>query len=373
MVWTFLPTPLARGVIADLDPALTIYYCIDDLASSSREARKIVKSEQALFQSADLVFVTSERLRARAAQFSGAVHLFPFGVNLAVFQQSRERQEAAPADLAALPRPIVGYVGGLHQWVDQDLVAATASRLPHVSFALIGPEQTDVSRLKALPNVHLFGQRPHGELPRYVRGFDVGLVPYRITEYTANVYPTKLNEYLVMGIPVVATDLAEIRRFNGEHGDIVRIAATADGYAGEVSAAIAQTAAPSETARRIAVAESNSWERRLEKMSELIESELTARAARTTGWEDRIRLLYGAAKAGPARIAAILLAAYLLVFHTNVVWWMAEPLRISKRRRRRTRSSCLPAASANRARPAAASRREFPRPSSSTRPAWRRR
>jgi uncharacterized SAM-binding protein YcdF (DUF218 family)/glycosyltransferase involved in cell wall biosynthesis len=330
VVWTFLPTPLARAVINDLNPALTIYYCIDDLASSSRQARKIVKSEQALFKSADLVFVTSERLRARAAQFSSRVHLFPFAVNLAVFEKSREQNEAAPADLAALPRPVAGYVGGLHQWVDQDLIAAIATRLPGVSFALIGPEQTDVSRLKALPNVHLFGQRPHGELPRYVRGFDVGLVPYRITEYTANVYPTKLNEYLVMGIPVVATDLAEIRRFNAEHGDIVRVADSTGAYADAVGAAIKDAAPTAEVARRIAVAESNSWERRLEKMSALIESELDARASRTAGWEDRIRRLYGAAKAGPAKIAAALLITYLVVFHSNLVWWLAEPLRISQ-------------------------------------------
>jgi uncharacterized SAM-binding protein YcdF (DUF218 family)/glycosyltransferase involved in cell wall biosynthesis len=325
VVWTFLPTPLARAVIADIDPALTIYYCIDDLASSSREARKIVKSEQALFKSADLVFVTSERLRERAAEASSRVHLFPFAVNLAVFEKSREQNEAVPADLQALPRPVAGYVGGLHQWVDQDLLAAAAARLPHVSFALIGPEQTDVSRLKALPNIHFFGQRPHGELPRYVRGFDVGLVPYRITEYTANVYPTKLNEYLVMGKPVVATDLAEIRRFNAEHGDIVRIAGSADAYASEISDAVSAAAPPAGVARRIAVAESNSWERRLEKMSRLIDDEVRVRAAKTTGWEERIRRLYGA----PAKIAAAVLIAYLVIFQTNLVWWLAEPLQIS--------------------------------------------
>ena len=325
VVWTFLPTPLARAVIADIDPALTIYYCIDDLASSSREARKIVKSEQALFKSADLVFVTSERLRERAAEASSRVHLFPFAVNLAVFEKSREQNEAVPADLQALPRPVAGYVGGLHQWVDQDLLAAAAAKLPHVSFALIGPQQTDVSRLMALPNIHFFGQRPHGELPRYVRGFDVGLVPYRITEYTANVYPTKLNEYLVMGKPVVATDLAEIRRFNVEHGDIVRIAGSADAYAHEISDAVSAAAPPAGVARRIAVAESNSWERRLEKMSRLIDDEVNIRAAKSTGWEERIRRLYG----GPAKIAAAVLIAYLVVFQTNLVWWLAAPLRIS--------------------------------------------
>ena len=330
VVWTFLPTPLARALMADINGALTIYYCIDDLASSSREARKIVNSERELFKSADLVFTTSEKLRARAAEYSSRVHLFPFAVNLGVFQKSRQQGEPVPADLAALPRPIAGYVGGLHQWVDQELLAQVAAKLPDVSFALIGPEQTDVSRLKALPNVHFFGQRQHAELPRYVRGFDVGLVPYRITEYTANVYPTKLNEYLVMGIPVVATDLNEIRRFNGEHGNIVRIAPSADAYAAEVRAAVAAPAAAGEVARRIAVAESNSWERRLEQMSALIEGELDARAARTTGWEDRIRRLYGAAKAGPAKVAAALLIIYLLIFQTNLVWWIAEPLKISE-------------------------------------------
>ena len=328
VVWTFLPTPLARDLISAIGPALTIYYCIDDLASSSREARKIVKSEQALFRSADLVFVTSEKLRQRAAAASDRVHLFPFAVNLAVFQKSRENREAMPADLAALKRPVAGYVGGLHQWVDQDLLAAVAAKLPAINFALIGPEQTDVTRLKALPNVHLFGQRPHADLPRYVGGFDVGLVPYRITEYTANVYPTKLNEYLVMGIPVVATDLNEIRRFNSEHGALVHIADGADGFATAVKNAVAAVPLPSEVSRRIEVAESNSWERRLETMSALIDAELRLRMTRTAGWEDRLRRLYGAAKAGPAKIAAVALILYLLIFQSPLVWWLAEPLRV---------------------------------------------
>ena len=330
VVWTFLPTPLARDLIAAIGPALTIYYCIDDLASSSHEARKIAKSEQALFKEADLVFVTSERLRQRAAQLSDRVHLFPFAVNLGVFEKSRESREATPPDLAALKRPVAGYVGGLHQWVDQDLLAAIAIRLPKINFALVGPEQTDISRLKALPNVHLFGQRPHAELPRYVAGFDVGLVPYRITEYTANVYPTKLNEYLVMGIPVVATDLAEIRRFNGEHGAIVRIAESVDAFVTAVKEAVSAVPLPSEVARRIEVAESNSWERRLEKMSALVDSELAARQARTTGWEERLRRISRAANAGPAKLAAAALVLYLVIFQSPFVWWLAEPLRIAE-------------------------------------------
>lgn len=327
IVWTFLPTPLAREVIAALDPALTVYYCIDDLASSSPEARRIAGSEVQLFRDADLVFVTSEKLRQRAAQASDRVHLFPFGVNLTTFERERESGAPMPADLAALPRPIAGYVGGLHQWVDQDLLVAVAERLPEVTFALVGPPQVDVSRLEAVPNIRLLGQRPHSDVPRYVKGFDVGLVPYRIAEYTENVYPTKLNEYLVMGTPVVATNLAEIRRFNTEHGDVVRIGATPDEYAAAIREATGGST-PVEVARRIEVAESNSWERRLEAMRALIDEALERKESGVQDWQGRLQRLYAGARRRTVQVLAGLALAYGLVFHTPLAWWAAAPLKV---------------------------------------------
>ena len=325
IAWTFLPTPLALDLLRDLDPQLTIYYCIDDLASSSLAARRIVPSEQQLFKEADLVFVTSEALRKRAAQFSSRVHLFPFGVSFDRFDQVRAGQEPAPADLARLGRPIVGYVGGLHQWVDQELIAATASRLPEASFALVGPPQTDVSALERCGNITLFGQRPHAELPGYVKHFDVGIVPYRLTDYTTNVYPTKLNEYLVMGIPVVATDLPEIRRFNADHGDIVAVAAGADAFASAVRAAFDKAPA-SEVARRVAAAHANSWQSRITAMNRLIAEGTERRAATAQRWDEKLRRAYRRTRNHIAQAVIGLAAVYLLIFNTNILWWSAAPL-----------------------------------------------
>jgi uncharacterized SAM-binding protein YcdF (DUF218 family)/glycosyltransferase involved in cell wall biosynthesis len=325
IVWTFMPTPLARAVIAAIDPTLTVYYCIDDLASSSPEARRIAASEQQLFRDADLVFVTSERLRQRALQFARQVHLFPFGVSLEVFERVREGAPVVPADLASLPRPVAGYVGGLHQWVDQALLAEVATQHPDVTFALVGPAQVDVSQLEAVPNIRLLGKKPHGELPGYVHGFDVGLVPYRITEYTANVYPTKLNEYLIMGRPVVATDLAEVGRFNVEHGDLVQVAAGSEAFGAAIRRAI-DAPGTEAAARRIEVARSNGWDRRIAAMWLLIEDAIAKRQSQTSGWEERLRRLYGAARRRAVEAVLALVVLYLLLFQTPLPWMLASPL-----------------------------------------------
>ena len=328
ILWSFLPTPFALDLIGAIEPQLTIYYCIDDLASSSAGARKIVASEQQLFRTADLVFVTSEKLRQRAAQYREHVHLFPFGVSFERFDQVRHDNAAAPADLAALPRPVIGYVGGLHQWVDQDLIAETARRMPEASFVLVGPPQTDVSRLQACANIHLLGQQPHSAVPAYIKGFDVGIVPYRLAEYTAHVYPTKLNEYLVMGKPVVATDLPEIRRFNAAHGEVVGIAGTAETFATALRQALTLSS-PAAIERRVTVAKSNSWRTRIDQMNVLIDQAVAEQAAKEQRWDAALRRVYRRARSHMARIVLAIVAVYLLVFQTNLIWVMAEPLRES--------------------------------------------
>lgn len=328
VVWTFLPTPLAHELIGHLDPALTIYYCIDDLASSSPEARRITSSEVAMFQKADLVFVTSEKLRARAAQTSPHVHFFPFGVRFHSFEEARLAPRNTPADLAALTRPIVGYVGGMHQWIDQDLVVDVARRLPHVTFAFVGPEQCDLARLRACANIVLLGGKPHASLPAYIREFAVGIVPYRLSDYTSNVYPTKLNEYLSMGIPVVATDLIEIRRFNIDHGEVVAIAANADAFAAAIERTLASPQAD-QAERRIEVARSNSWQSRIARMSALIDEAAGNRARAEGRWEVRLKRAYKLARRRTVAIIAAVAVLYLVLFQTPVAWSLADPLLIT--------------------------------------------
>jgi uncharacterized SAM-binding protein YcdF (DUF218 family)/glycosyltransferase involved in cell wall biosynthesis len=329
VIWTFLPTPLAHDLIDRLDPVVTVYYCIDDLASSSPEARRITGSEERMFRRADLVFVTSEKLRQRAAAISPRVHFFPFGVRFQAFEDARLAPAPARFDLASLPRPLVGYVGGMHQWVDQDLVAEVARRLPHVTFAFVGPPQCDLSRLESCPNVKLLGARPHAELPACIREFDVGIVPYKLSEYTTNVYPTKLNEYLAMGIPVVATNLLEIERFNAEHGHVVSVAENRDAFAAAIERALRQPKSAGAD-RRIEVARSNSWQARIQQMEALVDDALAGKRRNAGRWQLRLQRAYLVARRRSFAVAATLALSYLLLFETPFVFLLAEPLRLSE-------------------------------------------
>src|SRR5581483_5961642 len=312
IAWTFLPTPTARDLIREVDPRLVVYYCADDFAASSHAARRIAKSEQELFTTADFVFATSQKLMDRAAQFTTRVHRFPAGVNFDKFAAVGSGADAVPGDLKALGGPIAGYVGALHVWLDQDLVAELARRMPDVSFALVGPTHSDTSRLAACENVHLLGGRPHELVPSYIKGFDAGLVPYRNSEYTASVYPVKLNEYLAMGVPVVATDLPEIRLFNAEHGGIVAVAGEPETFTSSVEQALGATA-DADVSRRVAVARENSWETRIARMGALIEAELATKRESGERWEYVLRRLYRRARRRLSFIAGGAALVYLLL------------------------------------------------------------
>ena len=276
IVWNFLPTPLSRCIARSLNPALSIFHCVDHLSASSPLAARLSDTESQCFAEADLVFTTSQPLLERAAALNTHAHLVPSGVDVARFERARLVDEPLPADLAAIPRPVVGYLGGLHQWVDQQLLAALAVRRPDWSLVLVGPLQTDASALTRLPNVHALGTRGPDQVPRYLRGFDVATVPYRLTDYTGHVYPAKLNEYLAMGLGVVATPLSEIERFNRTHGPVIRVAADAAAFESAVDAELSH---PDSAAveRRVAVAHENSWAARLELMSSLIDVSLARR------------------------------------------------------------------------------------------------
>ena len=324
ILWTCLPTPLVHDIIDELDPALVVYYCADNFAASSPSAKSIEASEKELFRGADLVFASSREIQTRAERFREKAQLFPVAVDFEAFESRLTGNAPEPADIAAVPRPRFGYVGGLHRWVDQELLAEAARKRPDYHFVLIGPEQTDLSSLRDLPNMHLLGKRAHGELPAYIGAFDAGLIPYRLAEYTASVYPAKLNEYFAMGIPVVSTALAEVLAYNESHDGLVGVAKSAEEFVLKLDES--QRVPATARGARIDAARRNGWSGRLDEMSSLMRDALERKRSTPKIMSGLLRRLVRRYQTATLGAAFAFAALWAVLSWTPLAWRLSQPM-----------------------------------------------
>ncbi|MGB9182217.1 MAG: glycosyltransferase [Pyrinomonadaceae bacterium] len=282
ILWTFLPTDTASDIINLLrtPSSVVIYHCLADFSLLASEPHRLVHNEEQLLQLCDLVLAPSEILAARCSEWARNVHLFPHAVNLDVFPQEREFNGESQHELMlqALPRPVIGYVGGLHRHVDVILLEAIARARPRWSWVCVGPSQTRTGRLNRLPNVYLLGRRPHQELPAYIGSFDVCIVPYANSPITETIVPTKLQEYLAMGKPVVSTPLPAVRQISLQHEVVIIADDHPENFVGAIERALSLGAKATTKLRCQEVAASNGWRERLHTACELIEQEIRAKA-----------------------------------------------------------------------------------------------
>ena len=327
VIFTFLPTPLAQALIRDVEPALVVYYCVDNMAASSPDVKQLRPWEDMLFSSADVVLVTSEAIREAAQPYAKHVYSFPNGVDFSKFAAALEHT-IIPDDLAEFPRPIIGYVGALSGVLDQNLLLEMATQMPNATFALVGPSFADMSALKSAPNIKLLGARDHNEIPGYVKGFDVALIPYLKTPFTDSVYSCKLNEYLAIGVPVVSTNLREVRAFSARYPDTVAIGQDTSDFIVKVKHALDDQSIRSQslTERRIGVAKENTWEKRFEGIVEVIDRHLYLKSQNEVSWKESLTKYYRRSFIRMVRTIAIICAFYLLVFNTPLFWFIGDQL-----------------------------------------------
>jgi glycosyltransferase involved in cell wall biosynthesis len=182
-------------------------------------AAEIVAWEQQLCRRADAVFVTSPQLLSSLAPFNPHTYFYPNVADGAHFGRALSPDLTVPPDLAALPGPRLGFVGAISAYkLDLALLETLAQRQPGWSFVLIGPvgegdPQTDVAALRQLANVHFLGVRNYDQLPAYLKGLDLGLLPLQRNPYTQAMFPMKFFEYLAAGRPVVATAINALQPF----------------------------------------------------------------------------------------------------------------------------------------------------------------
>jgi glycosyltransferase involved in cell wall biosynthesis len=257
-LWTFLPN--TGPYIGTLGEELSVYYCVDEWATfPGIDKATLQRLERQLLEDVDATFTTSLALAEKKRKHCTATYLAPHGVDHAKFATAVTGNLDVPDDLAKLPGKKIGFFGTLRDFLDYELMAHVAKARPDWTLALIGQDLCEGSKLvKGLPNVHLLGQKKHDELPAYCKGFDVGLIPYRIDDDVKFINPLKLREYLSAGLPVVSTDMPEVKPY----AHLCHIARTGDEMVAAVEKALAE-GSPEQRAARCESMKTETWQARV--------------------------------------------------------------------------------------------------------------
>jgi glycosyltransferase involved in cell wall biosynthesis len=262
-------TPMALAFTDHLSPTAIVYDCMDEL-SAFKGAPKILKDrERTLMAAASVVFTGGRSLyEAKRSQHSN-IHPFPSSVDVAHFAKARHVTHE-PLDQAPISNPRLGFFGVIDERMDLHLLDAVAAARPDWHLVMLGPVvKIDEVSLPRRPNIHYLGGKKYDDLPNYVAGWDVALLPFARNEATRYISPTKTPEYMAAGKPVVSTSIRDVVRPYGQQG-LARIADDGASFVAACEAAMAEDPV-SRTERADAFLRQTSWDETWHGMWALVE------------------------------------------------------------------------------------------------------
>jgi len=239
-----------------LQPDKYVYYSRDYLVAMDYWKRHGVQLEPRHIAKADVAVANSLYLTEMLQRYNPNSHYVGQGCDLSLFDPAQQQER--PADMPPAGTPLIGYIGALTAMrLDTEILLQISRQRPEWQIVLVGPEDEafQQSALHRQPNVHFLGRKPLPELPAYLQHFDVCINPQLLNEITIGNYPLKIDEYLAMGKPTVATDTSTMRLFI----DHVYLAASPAEYVPLIEKAL-QENTPALQAARIAFARSHTWE-----------------------------------------------------------------------------------------------------------------
>jgi glycosyltransferase involved in cell wall biosynthesis len=266
VLWFY--TPMSFGFTNHLEPQAIVYDCMDELSAFKFAPPELLSNEKQLLEKSDLVFTGGQSLYEAKKNRHERVFAFPSSIDTAHFRSARNEREE-PADQKPIGRPKLGYCGVIDERVDISLLAEMADLRPDWQFVMIGPVvKISEADLPRRANIHYLGGKDYKELPAYLSGWDVALMPFALNESTKFISPTKTPEYLAAGKPVVSTAIRDVVRPYGEM-NLVHIAQTAEEFVAACEKALQENSEERIKQVDIFLAKT-SWDKTWSEMSNLI-------------------------------------------------------------------------------------------------------
>ena len=274
--WLWYYTPMAMRWTRGLDASAVIYDCMDELSAFRDAPPELVALERQLFSRADVVFTGGRSLYEAKARQHPRVHAMPSAVDVAHFARAR-RPGTDPADQAGIPHPRIGYYGVIDERIDLDLITDVARLRPDWQLVLVGPvAKLAPDEVPTGDNIHRLGLKQYADLPEYLRGWDVAIMPFALNDATRYISPTKTPEYLAGGTPVVSTAVRDVVHPYEDLG-LVRIAGTAEEFVDAIEAALGDDVADLQK-RADSVLAQMSWDATWARMHGIVRSAVAERA-----------------------------------------------------------------------------------------------
>ena len=274
--WVWFYTPMALPFAEALEPEGIIYDCMDELSMFKGAPPQLLEQETALFKAADIVFTGGRSLYNAKRSRHPNVYCFPSSVDALHFRPDTPDHPLQ----ASLPRPRLGYCGVIDERIDIELIAGIASSRPDWQIVMVGPTaKIDAGSLPQHKNIHWLGQQSYADLPAFINGWDVCLLPFALNDATRFISPTKTLEYMACGKPSVSTAIRDVVE---PYGHVVPIRADAEGFV-EACEGIMQRTAEQSNAQRVMVdgiIANTSWDATASEMCDLIADLQTAREPR---------------------------------------------------------------------------------------------
>ena len=276
-------TPMMLPFSRHIEPTVTVFDAMDELSKFKFAPAKLLELEQELIDRADVVFTGGSSLYEAKKDRHANVHCFPSSVDRCHFIKARARQ-FDPADQEDLPKPRLGFYGVIDERFDTELLAKAAEMRPDWSFVMVGPvvkiAEEDLPRR---PNIHYLGSKTYDQLPSYLSGWDVALMPFAMNESTQFISPTKTPEYLAGGKPVVSAPIKDVVRHYGQL-EGVKIAATPEEFVAACEEALQLSHNPESgwLAEADLVLSASSWDTTQARMAGLIADVMGVRTGATS-------------------------------------------------------------------------------------------
>lgn len=280
-------TPMALPFTEHLNPEVVVYDCMDELAAFKFAPPELTQNERRLFQKADVVFTGGHSIFESKKTAHHNIYSFPSSIDKHHFGRAR-KTKVDPADQASIPHPRFGFFGVIDERFDIDLIDQVAKAKPDWQFVLLGPVvKIDPATLPKHSNVHYLGGKSYEELPAYISGWDVAMIPFAINESTRFISPTKTPEYLAAGKPVISTPIRDVVSPYGMN-NLVHIVRNADEFIAAAEAELAKKRKANWLKKVDEFLQGNSWDRTWSQMVRHIEQVAAQRTeVRKTGTEEK--------------------------------------------------------------------------------------